>query len=68
MTSCADLTKNLEAQTTDSAADSGTGEAEHYFKSSWPENGRPKEAYIIREAGDRVRKFLPRHLQHFVLD
>lgn len=71
MTSCADLTAEtgeLEAHTMDSARVSSAGEAKHHFKSSWPEDDRPKEAHIIETAEERVRLYLPGQFQPFVLD
>jgi hypothetical protein len=69
MTSCADLTQGTENLEEDSAARvSGAREASHYFKSSWPEDDRQKEAYIIKVAKSRVRQLLPPAFQQFVLN
>lgn len=57
MTSSADFTEGH----TNSAA-------KHHFKSSWPEDDRPKEIYVIQTAQDRVRKWLPEQFQHLVLN
>jgi hypothetical protein len=47
---------------------SGEDEATHFFKSSWPEDIRPKEHEILATAVERVKEYLPDHFHHFVLD
>jgi len=69
MTSCADLIAETENHMTGSATGiPGVEEAEYYFKSSWPEDSRPKENFVIEEAQRRVRQYLPKQQQKFVLD
>jgi len=41
---------------------------EAYFKLSWPEDDRSKEAKIIKAAQIRVRQFFPVAIQQCVLD
>jgi hypothetical protein len=41
----------------------GVEEAKHFFKSSWPEDSRPKENDVIEEAKSRVRQYLPKPQQ-----
>lgn len=43
-------------------------EATHFFKSSWPEDVRPKEHEILATTVKRVKEFLPDHFHCFVLD
>ena len=43
-------------------------QATHFFKSSWPEDVRPKEHEILATAVKRVEKYLPDHFRRFVLD
>jgi len=63
MTSCA------EVHAVDSSTKvSGTKEAEHYFKSSWPEDDRVKEHIIVATAKIRAGKLLLPEFQGFVLE
>jgi hypothetical protein len=62
MTSCADLV--AETEKPDHTMDNAMGipsveEAKHFFNSSWPEDSRPKENFVIEEAKRKVHQYLP---------
>ena len=60
----------LKASTTPLASTqmSDEDEATHFFKSSWPEDVRPREHEILATAVKRVKEYLPDRFRRFVLD
>ena len=67
------MTSGGELRVPTTATSTGTqtssdDKATSFLKSSWPEDVRPREHYIIATAIERTKTLLPEEYQHFVLD